>query len=144
MKFEENPGSEHPYEVTFIGEEIKVIASAFSEHIYQLALRGNIGSVSLFEAALAGWEPTRKGQKASIGRAEDLTEVLDSFHENTGDAITSMPGDINVPAFANRYIAKRHQLGTKALELADQIREEHAVSELRIGLAGDSSAVAEE
>jgi hypothetical protein len=144
MKFEEKPGSEHPYEVTFIGEEIKIIAAAFSERIYQLALRGNIGSVSLFDAALAGWEPTRKGQKASIGCAEDLTEVLDSFHENTGDAITSMPGDINVPAFANRYIAKRHQLGTKALELAEQIREEHAVSELHRGLSDDLPALTEE
>jgi hypothetical protein len=142
MKFEENPTPETPYGVTVDGEELQIVAAAFRERVYQYIVMGNSSSISRFDADLAGWEEGPR--RALLNAPEELTDVLDAFHERTEEVIAGMPADINVPAFANPYISKRHQFGEKALKLADQIREEHTVSEFQKGLEGDPSAISEE
>lgn len=122
MKFGESGIPENPLKMVFEGDEVEIIRAAFREHIYNLACTGNTGSISTFDATVAGWEPG-VDQAVHVTDHTEMTEKLDAFHEGTGEAISGITEVTGVPAHANEYIHERFLLGELSLKLAEDIRE---------------------
>ncbi|MBI2008973.1 hypothetical protein HYS84_01005 [Candidatus Saccharibacteria bacterium] len=123
MEFRETGRSSHPYQLAFHGDEPEAVRAAYREYIYNLALKGNTGSISDFEAYIAGWEEDGEPHYVTPISYESVVEVLDEFAEHTDEVIQSIPEETGVPAFASDDIGERYRLGKKAVALAQQIRE---------------------
>jgi hypothetical protein len=124
MRYEETGKADYPHRLVFEGPEVGIVRAVYREAIYNLARRGNAGSISDFDASIAGWEDKAEEMAIRVGDSTSVTDRLEEFHANTGDAITEIPEATSVPAFESDDIHKRHILGQKALDLAEAIHEE--------------------
>lgn len=123
MQYEQTGDHEHPYKLTFEGDEPEVIRAAYREHIYHLAAKGNTGSMEDYEAAISGWEADGKPKSLLPTNPENIAHVLDNFWDRTEDEIQRIPETNSVPAFQNDDIGERFRLGKMATTLAQEIRE---------------------
>jgi hypothetical protein len=124
MRYEKTGEAGHPHRLVFEGSEVGIVRAVYREAIYNLARRGNAGSISDFDASIAGWDDKEKTMTLRIVDPTSVTDRLEEFHANTGDAITEIPEATAVPPFESDDIHKRHILGQKALGLAEAIHEE--------------------
>ena len=124
MEFDESGNPQHPHKLTFEGEEVGVVRAVFRELIYNLALKGNSGSISSYDAKVANWEDYSEDERRAVlvHHYENIVERLEEFHENTDDAISEIPDITGQAPFLNEEISLRHELGERALILANQIR----------------------
>jgi hypothetical protein len=124
------------YHVTFSPDEAEAVSAAYSEHVHELAVKGNSGSISDFATSVASWKCNPNQLKSvytnSVG---SINEVLNAFFERTADVIAELPDTTLVPAFRNKDIGLRQALGEKATQLAEELAQNQAtletVSELR-------------
>ncbi len=121
MFLEKTEKEKAPFKVTLTSvEECEVVSAAFSEFIHKKALVANSAKGRLV-TKLAAIEISRPG--FYIPSTEYITSVLDRFHEDTTEVVASIPDTSHVPAFANKYIAKRTKLGWLACQLSQDISE---------------------
>lgn len=123
MKFEETGDAEHPHRLTFEGDEVETVRAAFREEIHNLARKGNVGSISDYDATVAGWEDESQAEALRVCHYTSITDRLEGFHFSTDDAIVEVTEVSGVPAFDNEDIYRRYQLGQRALELAAAIHQ---------------------
>lgn len=134
MKFEETGNINYPHKLTFQGEEITIIRAVFKEYIYNLARKGNTGSISDYDVWVAGWI-YGKDQAMLVRSYESVVEKLETFSSATDEAIGEIPQITGVSPFANRDIPKRYKLGKAALDLAITIRQRAAAEVFVEGLS---------
>ncbi|MBA3757835.1 hypothetical protein H0X09_03150 [Candidatus Saccharibacteria bacterium] len=125
MNLEKTGDADHPYKLTFDEDEVEVVAAVFKEEIFQLARKGNTGSISGFDRYLASWEEGEQ-RSAKIIDAEDFAEKFEDFHQRTDESIIEIAQESATPPFMNNDIVYRYALGSKALKLAQAIREKAA------------------
>lgn len=123
MEFRDTGRDEHPYELMFEVDEIEVVRAVFRELIFRLAQKGNPGSISEFDLSLADWDDESGPRSALITSYEDFAELFEDFYGNTNDAIVEIARESADPPFLNDYIILRHDLGERALKLAEEIRK---------------------
>jgi hypothetical protein len=121
MKYEQTGDELTPHKITFKGEEVPLVRAVFREAIYNLARKGNPGSISGYEATVAGWKDGQRKGSVSVISYVSVTDRLEEFHTNTGDAITDIVDVSGIPAFENDAIHRRYMLGQRALLLAGEI-----------------------
>lgn len=125
MKFEETGNIQNPHRLTFEGEEPAIVSAVWREFIYNLVCKGRADLISDFDAWVAGWQD-EKNQSVQVRSYESVVEKLETFHNNTVEAIKEIPETTSVPPFASRDILKRYKLGKAAFELANTIRQQVA------------------
>ena len=133
MQFGQSGNPESPFKLVFEGDEVDVVRAVYREMIYNLALHGNVGSISNYDATVAGWEEG-ENQSVIVPSYTSVTDKLEDFHANTDEAITEIIEVTGLPPYANEYIHERHTLGQTALELANTIRETATLETSTIGL----------
>jgi len=123
MEFEKTGDISHPYKLTFNEHETETVRAAYREHMYYLALKGNAGSMSEYEAHISGWE--EDGQPKSIRplSPSSVAEVLDDFSERTEEVIATIPETTGIAAFQSDDIGERLRLGRLAAGLATELKE---------------------
>ncbi|HEX5394753.1 MAG TPA: hypothetical protein VFW52_00095 [Candidatus Saccharimonadales bacterium] len=124
MKFEEIDDGGARYRITFEGEEIDVIAAAFTEDISLWLQKGNSSSFTEFDKRLSKWR--RDEMDIKIERFPNyisLAEKLEDFHGRTDELLFEMAVEKTVPEYLKTHISDRHTLGQAALKLAINLRE---------------------
>lgn len=113
-------------EMRFTPEEAEVLRAVYLELINGDAANGNT-AVSEFD-----WGMCKYGEDCDDQNPPDwkifagpqrLVEKLDKFSETTDEAITEIALDASLPAYDNWYTHKRHILGKRACQLANDIKE---------------------
>lgn len=123
MEFQKTNDKEHPHKLTFGGSEPETVRAAYREYLYQLALKGNTGSISDYEVHIAGWEDGEEPRSILPNSYETVVTILEDFAEHTDEVIQRIPEETGVPAYQSEDIAERHALGKRALQLAQEIRD---------------------
>lgn len=126
MEFEKTGDREHPYKITFEGEEIEVAKSVFREEMFRHAQKGNVGSISDYDMEMADWDEGFEKLPTRIISASDFAQKFEDFHDATDDAIIAIAHESGTPPFLNDEIIIRRNMGKQALELANKIRAEYA------------------
>lgn len=131
MKFEKlSADSEHECAITFDSEEeAELIRAVYGEHIVSLAKKGNIGSISKFDRKMATYESGGEYKPMRFISADGLIRMIEDFHENTDTAVTEIALQGSEPDHDNWHVVERLELGEKALELSQLIREEVVVDD---------------
>lgn len=122
----------YKYLLTFHNDEVEAVGAAFREHIYNLAVKGNTGSISSYEQDIARNWVNGGSRGLYINNAEEnVISVLEQFHEGTDESIMRIPETSGIPAFLSPNIADRKYLGEVALALAKEIKEKTVVAEFQ-------------
>jgi len=114
-----------PQALTFVGDEIGLMAAVYTEAIYVRALRGNSSSISGNDVWIADWV-RQEPRTVETADYSSIADVLRDFHARTGEAMTEIPQAVLAAAYRCRDLAERFRLGARALELAEEIERKAA------------------
>ena len=123
MKFELTGDPNHPYQVIFGGDEVRMVQAAYLEAISRRVKMGNVGSFSTFEANLSRWHD-RETATALLQDYISVAETLEEFAQRTEEEMITIAGETTVPDFMKSHLITRQRLGEGAVSLAQQIRQE--------------------
>ena len=123
MQFEHTGKDDFPYLVTFEGDEIKTVCAVFREEMFDHAKKGNVGSISDYDADMGDWDDMLDTLPTKLNSVDRMIERLERFHDATDDAIVSFAQEATWPPFLNDDIIVRRRMGKHALELANQLSE---------------------
>jgi hypothetical protein len=131
MEFERLPAdSGFDCKIAFDAEgEAEVISAVYSEHIVGLAKTGNIGSIQPFDRQMSNYAETKECPSKRFRSAARLIDMVQTFHNNTETAVTELALESGRPAYDNSHVAERLELGEKALELVDKLKEEAIIED---------------
>jgi hypothetical protein len=124
MEFGQAGTPKHPHHLIFEGWEVGLMGAVFRETIYNLARRGNTGSISEYDASVAKWDNDATQGEMLVLDYTSVTEKLEEFHSNTDSAIGEIAELTGLPPYDNDYIPIRYDLGQKAHKLAEAINRE--------------------
>jgi len=132
MEYEYRRGRETPHVYFFDkGWEIRAIRSAFSEVITNRMLKANVSSISDWQAHLATVSRNQTLLIRALREPQQITDVLDDFHQNTEDAMFAITHELNMAAFQKgNIISKRKLDGADAGKLSVKMLEASAKHEM--------------
>ena len=126
MEFRNSKNPERPIMLVFSDGEPRVMAAAYREQIYDLAMKGNTSSISDYEAMISGWANEEVKTLIPL-HYNHVATVLDEFAERTAEVIQEIPNITGLAPFVSDDIGERFRLGKLAMKLAKEIRQKGAI-----------------
>jgi hypothetical protein len=128
--------------IRFDHKESLLLSSMASEDIYRLSTGKETEfskEYTYFIGRLSLRNPkSRRGALVPFNDLKELATRLENFSSRTDEEVDLLPELTGIPAFANRYIGLRKQLGIEAVQMAATIREsdvQESVNKIDIGLS---------